>query len=177
MGMYTIITITGPNEDVDKVKLDKLPDFELHDKDPWDLYAVDRRWLGYDEATGQQMFEETPLAEHYIHMAGHSKWDPEDTSQWAMRFTRKRPTLQVVVRKEWDNRDADNPGLEEDTFRGGEWIKAESKLNGEVPANLPELLAAGERALIAYHMPVGDEQTVIEGLANSLEALVKGLKQ
>ena len=42
-------------------------------------------------------------------------------------------------------------------------------------ADLYPLKEAAKAALVAYHMPIGDEQTVIEGLVNALQRLVDAL--
>lgn len=103
-------------------------------------------------------------------------------NEWAYKFTAKRPTLTVVVVQEWDNRDADEPGIEHDVFRAGEWVRDESSINGLVPTNLRELLTQAREAIAALNRAAeGDSNDVeIEAgrrVADVLEALVKGLRQ
>jgi len=151
MGTWTRITITGPSEDLERVKLDK----------------IDAHWHEYLAEMSERFAPKTEGVEGWIALALDSKWQVEETSQWAIRFTRKRPTLTVTVRSEWDNRDADEPGFEEDVFRAGEWVPAESKVNGEVPSNLGNLLEMARFALT-----VNDPVPAREALT----ALIKGLE-
>lgn len=169
MGTYTTVTITGPNEDLARVKLHKLPDFEGWDGTEWELVTTQARRV-VDEQEGNRVtkmhYEHDPIPNHVITTDFHTKWSPDGTAEWAKKFTAKRPTLQVVVREEWDNRDADEPGVDHCVFRAGEWVEGESRINGEVPYNLAALLDAARFALT-----VSDPVPAREALAG----LIKGL--
>jgi len=169
MGTYTVITITGPNEDLARVKLHKLPDFEGWDGGEWELVTTQARRV-IDKQEGnvilEQHYEHDPIPEHTILNSFNTKWTPEGVAEWAVKFTAKRPTLQVVVREEWDNRDADEPGIDECVYRAGDWVREESKINGEVPYNLVEMLDAAKFAL-TVNDPVPARM--------ALQALIKGL--
>lgn len=171
MGTYTTITITGPNEDLARVKLNKLPDFEGWDGDDWTLVTTTPRMV-VEQRQGVAVisklhYENDPLDEHLITHCFNSKWGAQTAGEWAHRFTRKRPTLTVRVREEWDNRDADEPGMADDVFRAGEWVPAESRVNGEIPSNLSNLLEMARFALT-----VNDPAPAREALA----ALIEGLE-
>lgn len=149
MGHYITVAITG--EDAGRVKIHNLPDFGLFESQAW-------QWDG-----GR------------VYMSGSDKYEPEHVWVWARKYSRKHPGLTITYRTEWDTRDADEPGSEEKVYRAGELVEADSKVSGELPMNLDELLLDARRAITAYHMPMGEEQVVIEGLVNALERLVKGL--
>lgn len=144
-----MITISGPNEDLAKVKLSKLPDFEGWDGSDWELVTTENRsrTVTKEDERKALEWETVPLDEHVILTSFHTKWEPEHVGEWAHRFTLKRPTLTVSVREEWDNRDADEPGFTDDTFRAGEWVQAESTMNGSVPTNVVALIEQAEAAV------------------------------
>jgi hypothetical protein len=148
MGTWTRINITGPVtvlEQVDKAKLSS-------------------RWGDYLEESAD-LFASSPGA--CITLALGSKWGIEGLDAWAGKFTSKRPGLTVSVLQEWDTQNADESGFVEDIYRGGEWIPAESKVNGEVPANLGNLLEMARFALT-----INDPLPAREALA----ALIAGLE-
>lgn len=178
MGTYLNAHITGPLVDLEKVKLKKLPTWELNDVIGWDLDEITRQQAAaVDPETGLfHGWSTIKTGEWWITLEGNSKWANEEAYGWAERFTTKHPALTLTIREEWDNRDADEAGIEQRVYWRGSLLLTQSRMNGEVPMNLSTLLDDARRAITAYHMPIGDEQRVTEGLVNALQALVTGLE-
>jgi len=175
MGSYLQVEITGPLVELEKVKLKKLPTWELNDVVGWDLDEITMSVPSADDTGGYQTLK---TGRWHLTLEGNSKWTQEESFSWAADFTAKRPALTVVVRDEWDNRDADEPGVEERVYRGGDFIEAESKQNGEVPFNLHELMDEGKKAIIAWEASLSSPAgTIVAGLrlADAMRALVAGL--
>ena len=145
--------------------LDQLPDFNLINGDHWSMHVT------YD--LEKKALVEVDDGTYACYGEGRYS-DEEAIIEWAVKFTTEHPDSTVLVGTTWD---ADGHGEEINVYRKGELDLEDSSIARMVPANLHDLLAAGERAITAYHMPIGDEQRMIEGLVNALEALVKGLKQ
>jgi hypothetical protein len=148
MGSYLQVEITGPLVDLEKVKLKKLPTWELDDSYDWELDEMITRVRSEpNPETGLRGWHDIKTGQWHITFSGNSKWTCEEAFSWASRFTEKRPSLTVTVRDEWDNRDADEPGIEERVYRLGVLDLGASKQNGEVPMNLHDLLQDARRAL------------------------------
>jgi len=128
MGSYATITITGPAEEIAAIKLRKLPDF--------DLFDLTQDW----ERDGDE-----------ITVAGNDKYSPERMWVWARKYSAKHPNLTVTYRDEWDTHDADEPGMEEKVYRAGELVESESRVSGEVPMNLDEVVTEGRALIQAYY--------------------------
>jgi hypothetical protein len=159
MGTYLTALVTGPLVDLEKVKLKKLPTWELDDVIGWDLDEI--------RGPGNLM-----TGEWRLFLEGNSKWANEDSYGWAERFTTKRPTLQVSIREEWDNRDADEAGIEERVYRQGVLCLGDSRQNGEVAMNLSELIEQGRQAIVFYEAGASYGPST---MAAALRALIDGL--
>lgn len=162
MGTYTVVTISGPAEDLAKVKIEKLPEFE------WEGY-------GWDERT-------MPDGEVFLYTEGNTKWEPEGVREWAQKFTAKpkRATLTVQVTEEWDTRDADEAGIRDDVYRHGRRVVEESHVNGLIPDGLLGMLRAGRTAIAGWDKALEGDSGDAEidaaiQMKDALEALIDGL--
>jgi len=167
MGTYLNAHITGPLVDLEKVKLKKLPTWELNDVIGWDLDEIIHHvTTGPNPETGLHGWSKVSTGEWWITLEGNSKWANEESYGWAAHFTTKHPALTVTIREEWDNRDADEAGIEQRVYWRGALLLSQSRMNGEVPMNLQDLVKQGQQAL---------DTTDPMAVREALQALITGL--
>jgi hypothetical protein len=165
MGMDVWHSVTLTDIELTDKQFGKLPD--------WNLIDSDGGWDFWPERHGVNPDGTEYTAPLYYSVSGTGRYD--DTcamEEWAVKFTTKHPGATVTIDQEWYEQDQ---GQSSDVYRNGELVRAESKMSYMVPIDIGALLEESKRAIIAYHMPIGEEQTVIEGLVRALEKLVKGL--
>jgi len=122
------------------------------------LKAIGRAGLDLDD---QQVDREGSEWKIY----GHSKYEAEGLFDLAEDITRRHPGSRAEVSQEWDTRDADESGQTIDIYRDGEHVPAQAQVNGLVPVDLAESIAAVRAALGG----TGDLAAAARWLADGLD--------
>ncbi|MFF7293209.1 hypothetical protein ACFY9N_11825 [Microbacterium sp. NPDC008134] len=104
-----------------------------------------------------------------IIIEGHSKWEAEEAIAALVQLTRDAPEMKVTHFQEWDY---DGVGSESAVYRGGEIVRAESKVSQLVPVDLDKLAetlreALGKRGYDRNTMPAvrAAAQALVDALA------------